>query len=50
MRAHKMLDSIQPLCPDTPIVLFYPGTFNSQSLSLFNLFNDGNYYRAFNLL
>lgn len=50
MRAHKMLDSIQPLCPDTPIVLFYPGTFNGQSLSLFNLFNDGNYYRAFNLL
>lgn len=50
MRAHKVLDSIQPLCPNTPIVLFYPGTFNGHSLSLFGLFNDGNYYRAFNLL
>lgn len=50
MRAHKMLDSIQPLCPDTPIVLFYPGVFNGQSLSLFGQLDDGNYYRAFNLL
>ena len=31
-------------------VMFYPGTFNGQTLSLFDEFVDGNYYRAFNLL
>ena len=50
MRAHMMLDSMQHLFADIPIVLFYPGSFNGQNLSLFNEFDDGNYYRAFNLL
>lgn len=50
MRSHKMLDSMQQVFSDVPIVMFYPGEFNGQSLSLFNKFHDGNYYRAFNLL
>ena len=50
MRAHKMLDSMQHLFEDIPIVMFYPGSFNGQTLILFNEFLDGNYYRAFNLL
>lgn len=50
MRSHKMLDSMQHLFEDIPIVMFYPGSFNGQSLSLFNEFLDGHYYRAFNLL
>lgn len=50
MRSHKMLDSMQHLFADIPIVMFYPGTFNGQTLNLFNEFLDGNYYRAFNLL
>jgi hypothetical protein len=50
MRAHKMLDSMQQEFSDIPIVMFYPGVFNGQSLSLFDKFHDGNYYRAFNLL
>lgn len=50
MRAHMMLDSMQHLFADIPIVLFYPGEFNGQTLCLFNEFFDGNYYRAFNLL
>lgn len=50
MRSHKMLDSMQHLFEDIPIVMFYPGTFNGQTLSLFDEFLDGNYYRAFNLL
>jgi hypothetical protein len=50
MRSHKMLDSMQQAFPDIPIVMFYPGEFNGQSLILFDKFNDGNYYRAFNLL
>lgn len=50
MRSHKMLDSMQQEFSDIPIVMFYPGTFNGQSLNLFDKFHDGNYYRAFNLL
>ena len=50
MRSHKMLNSMQHLFEDIPIVVFYPGSFNGQNLSLFNEFSDGNYYRAFNLL
>ena len=50
MRSHKMLDSMQQVFSDVPIVMFYPGEFNGQSLSLFDKFHDGNYYRAFNLL
>lgn len=50
MRSHKMLDSMQHLFEDIPIVMFYPGSFDGQTLSLFDEFLDGNYYRAFNLL
>lgn len=50
MRSHKMLDSMQHLFEDIPIVMFYPGSFNGQSLELFGEFLDGHYYRAFNLL
>ena len=50
MRSHKMLDNMQQEFSDIPIVMFYPGEFNGQSLILFDKFHDGNYYRAFNLL
>lgn len=50
MRSHKMLDSMQHLFEDIPIVMFYPGSFNGQDLGLFGRFIDGHYYRAFNLL
>lgn len=50
MRSHKMLENMQQAFSDIPIVMFYPGDFNGQSLTLFDKFHDGNYYRAFNLL
>lgn len=50
MRSHMMLDTMQPLFEDIPIVMFYPGSFNGQTLRLFDEFVDGHYYRAFNLL
>lgn len=50
MRSHKMLESMQQVFSDIPIVMFYPGEFNGRSLSLFDKIHDGNYYRAFNLL
>ena len=42
--------SMQHLFEDIPILMFYPGTFNGQTLNLFDEFKEGNYYRAFNLL
>lgn len=50
MRAHNILDNIQPYFQETPVVLFYPGTFNGHDMKLFGEFRDGNYYRAFSLI
>lgn len=50
MRSHNILDNIQHLFSDVPVVMLYPGKFNGQELSLFDEFHDGNYYRAFNML
>lgn len=50
MRTHNILDNIQHVFSDIPVVVLYPGTFNGQSLSLFGEFQDGNYYRAFNMI
>ena len=50
MRAHKILDNIQHVFEDIPIVMLYPGKWDGQTLELFGKFEDGNYYRAFNLL
>lgn len=50
MRSHKMLESMQERFESIPIVMFYPGRYNGQTLSLFNEPLDGYFYRAFNLL
>ena len=50
MRSHKILDNIQHIFSDIPVLMLYPGTFNGQDLGLFGKFLDGHYYRAFNLL
>ncbi|HZJ90283.1 MAG TPA: DUF1788 domain-containing protein [Oscillospiraceae bacterium] len=50
MRSHKILDNIQHIFPDIPVLMLYPGTFNGHDLGLFGKFLDGHYYRAFNLL
>lgn len=50
MRSHKILDNIQHIFADIPVLMLYPGTFNGQDLGLFGKFLDGHYYRAFNLL
>ena len=50
MRSHKILDNIQHVFSDIPVVMLYPGEFNGQDLKLFEKFLDGHYYRAFNLL
>lgn len=55
LRAHVLLDNIQHLFSDIPVVLAYPGKYDGQSFSLFSGvasrgLNDGNYYRAFNFV
>lgn len=49
-RAHQILECAQPVFSHIPVVLFYPGVYDGQTLRLFGSINDGNYYRAFNIL
>lgn len=50
LRTHRLLNCLQPLIEDKPLVVFYPGKYNGQSLSLFGRLTDDNYYRAFRLV
>ena len=50
MRSHNILDNIQHIFSDIPVVMLYPGAYDGQTLSLFDEFNDGNYHRAFNMI
>jgi hypothetical protein len=50
MRSHKILDNIQHIFPNIPVVMLYPGKYTGTDLNLFGTFLDGHYYRAFNLL
>ena len=50
MRAHLILNNIHHIFTEVPVVLFYPGQYDGQSLILFNKFFEDNYYRAFSLI
>ena len=50
MRGHDLLNNLHALLGDTPVVLFYPGSYDGQSLSLFGRVTSSNYYRAFKLI
>jgi len=47
MRSHNILNRLHQYMTDTPVVMFYPGSYTGSELSLFNIFKDDNYYRAF---
>lgn len=49
IRSHTILNNLQTLVGDIPVVMFFPGTYNNKSLTLFDLLKDENYYRAHNL-
>lgn len=49
IRTHNLLNALQPLLGNRPLVVFYPGRYDGQSLSLFGDLNDKPYYRAFRL-
>jgi len=49
IRSHAILNNLQTLVGDLLLVMFFPGTYNNQSLILFDRLKDDNYYRAHNL-
>ena len=49
LRAHSLLNNLHPVMGQTPLVLFYPGSYDGKSLRLFNKLKSRNYYRAFRL-
>ena len=50
LRLHTLLNNLQPVMGRTPLVRFYPGRYDGQSLRLFGKLRNSNYYRAFKLV
>lgn len=50
VRTHTLLNNLQPLLGLTPLVLFFPGEYDGQSLRLLGCLDDKPYYRAFRLV
>ncbi len=50
VRSHGILNKLHLVFDRVPVVLFYPGKYDGQSLILFSEFKDENYYRAFPLI
>jgi Domain of unknown function (DUF1788) len=50
LRTHSLLNNLQPVMGKTPLVVFYPGRYDGQSLRLFGKLKNDNYYRAFKLV
>lgn len=50
LRAHNLLNSLHSLLGHKPLVMFYPGEYTGQSMSLFGKIPSKNYYRAFKLV
>lgn len=50
LRAHKLLNTLHAELGDKPLVLFYPGAYDGQTMKLFGKIPRKNYYRAFKLV
>ena len=50
LRSHKILNNLHQCVDDVPVVMFFPGKYDGQSLMLFSEIKDDNYYRAFKLV
>jgi len=50
VRSHTILNNLQDVVDKMPVVMFFPGEYDGQSLQLFGKFKDDNYYRAFRLV
>lgn len=45
VRSHNILNNAHGI--DNPVIMFYPGRYSGQDLTLFDKIKDENYYRAF---
>jgi hypothetical protein len=50
MRSHNLLNNLQSLIANKPLVMFFPGIYTGQGLRLFGKLKESNYYRAFQLV
>lgn len=50
IRSHNILNNLQHVIDKIPVIMFFPGEYDGQSLQLFGKFKDDNYYRAFRLV
>ena len=50
IRSHEILNNLHAFLDDKPLIVFFPGAYDMQSLKLFNCLSDNNYYRAFRLI
>lgn len=50
VRVHSLLESIRDEFRDVPLVVMYPGAYNSKILRPFDKFDGDNHYRSFNLI
>jgi len=50
LRAHTILNNLHSVLDRTPLVMFFPGSYDGHELRLFNTLKDDNYYRAFPLV
>jgi len=50
MRAHNLLNALHGPLGHKPLVMFYPGRYDGQTMTLFNQIASNNYYRAFALV
>ena len=50
IRAHALLDAMQPYFSDVPVLVMYPGTFDGRYVKLFDKLEPNPYYRAFNVI
>lgn len=47
IRSHNILNNLHHIITGAPLIAFFPGEYNGESLQLFGLLKDDNYYRAF---
>ena len=49
-KAHNVLNHLKNVVHHIPVILFYPGTYDGQTLVLFSQIKDDNHYKAFRLV
>lgn len=50
VRTHSLLSNLHPVMKSTPLVMFYPGRYDGQTIRLFGRIKTDHYYRAFKLV